>query len=198
MLVNNAGAFFNRRIKTQYGVEKTFLVNHLASFLLTNLLLDTIKASAPARIVNVASDGHKSGNMDLNDLEFSRFYFGMQAYGRSKLANVLFTYELGRRLEGSGVTVNALHPGHVATDIWSTNFSIFGPLLKRLMEIIALSPEEGADNTIYLASSPDVAGVSGKYFDKREAVPSSAITYDTELAQELWAVSEKFTSLQNK
>jgi retinol dehydrogenase 12 len=198
VLVNNAGAFFNRRRKTQYGVEKTFLVNHLAPFLLTNLLLDTIKVSAPARIVNVSSDGHKSGNMDLNDLEFSRFYFGMQAYGRSKLANILFTYELDRRLEGSGVTVNTLHPGHVATDIWRTNFSIFGPLLKRLMEIISLSPEEGADNSIYLASSPDVAGVSRKYFDKREAVPSSAITYDTELAQELWAVSEKLTSLQNK
>ena len=198
VLVNNAGAFFNRRIRTQYGVEKTFLVNHLAPFLLTNLLLDNIKASTSARIVNVSSEGHKSGNKNLNDLEFSRFYFGMQAYGRSKLANILFTYELDRRLEGCGVTVNALHPGHVATDIWRTSFSIFGPLLKKLIGMIALSPEEGADNTIYLASSPEVEGVSGKYFDKREAVPSSAVTYDTYLAQRLWAVSERITSLQNK
>jgi NAD(P)-dependent dehydrogenase (short-subunit alcohol dehydrogenase family) len=193
VLVNNAGAFFNSRNKTGYGVEATFLVNHLAPFLLTNLLLETIQNSAPARIINVASDAHKMGKIDFDDLEFKRFYFGMLAYGRSKLANILFTYELDRRLAGCGVTVNSLHPGQIATDIWRTNFSIFGPALKWLMGLFALTPEEGADTTIYLASSPDVDHISGKYFVKREPVPSSPTTYDTKLAQSFWQLSERLT-----
>lgn len=195
VLVNNAGTFYNQRHRTALGVEKTFLVNHLAPFLLTNMLLDVLKRSAPARIINVSSDAYKSGPQHFNDLEFNRFYFGIRAYGRSKLANILFTNELDRRLAGSGVTVNALHPGHVATDIWSTNFSIFGPPLKKFMSRIALTPEAGADNTIYLASSPDVENVSGKYFKKRTAVKTTAITQDREITQCLWAVSEKLTTL---
>jgi NAD(P)-dependent dehydrogenase (short-subunit alcohol dehydrogenase family) len=194
VLVNNAGAYFNARRKTPYGVEATFLVNHLAPFLLTNLLLDTIKNSAPARIVNVASDAHHHDQMDLNDLGFKRFYFGMKAYARSKLANIMFTYELSRRLEGSGVTVNALHPGHVATDIWRTDFSFLGPILKWFMEQIAITPLQGADNTIYLASSPEVEGVTGKYFVEREAVASSPVSYDENLALQLWETSEMLTS----
>ncbi len=195
VLVNNAGTFCNTRHRTPLGVEKTFLVNHLAPFLLTNLLLDVIKRSAPARIINVSSDAYKSGPQHFDDLEFNRFYFGIQAYGRSKLANILFTNQLDRRLAGSGVTVNALHPGHVATDIWSTNFSIFGPTLKKLVGRFALTPEEGADNTIYLASSPDVVNVSGKYFEKRVATQTTAITYDLNTAQKLWAVSEQLTTI---
>jgi NAD(P)-dependent dehydrogenase (short-subunit alcohol dehydrogenase family) len=194
VLVNNAGAYFNARRKTPYGVEATFLVNHLAPFLLTNLLLDVIQNSAPACIINVASDAHINGTMDLDDLEFQKFYFGFSAYARSKLANVLFTYELSRRLAGSGVTVNALHPGGVATKIFSTDFSIFGPAIKWIVGLFALTPEQGADNSIYLASSPEVEGVTGKYFVKREAVPSAPISYDEKLARQLWELSEKMTA----
>ncbi len=194
VLVNNAGTFFNVRRKTPYGVEATFLVNHLAPFLLTNLLLDTMKENASSRIVNVSSEAHCYGNINFNDLEFRHFYFGFQAYARSKLANVLFTYELSRQLDGSRVTVNALHPGDVATDIWRTNFSVFGPALKWIMGRIALTPEQGAENSIYLASSPEVDGVTGKYFVKREAVASAPITYDVNLARQLWEVSEKITA----
>ena len=195
ILVNNAGAFFNTRRETPYGVEKTFLVNHLAPFLLTTLLLDTLQASAPARIVNVSSDGQKLATMELDDLDFKRGFSGMKAYGRSKLANIMFTYEIARRLAGGNVTVNALHPGHVATDIWRTNFSIFGPALKWVMSLFSLSPQEGADNSIYLASSPEVEGVTGKYFVKREPAQSSPTSYDEGLAQRLWETSEKLTSI---
>ena len=117
----------------------------------------------------------------------------MKAYGRSKLANILFTYELARRLKGSNVTVNALHPGHVATDIWKTNFKIIGPLLKWFMGLIALTPEEGADNSIYLASSTNLEGINGKYFVKREPVESSPIAYDKGVAHRLWDVSSELT-----
>ena len=192
VLVNNAGAYFNRRQRMSGGVEKTFFVNHLAPFLLTNLLLDHLQS--PARIINVASDAHQYGQLDLNDLNFEKSYFGFAAYARSKLANILFTYELARRLEGSGVTVNALHPGGVATNIFSTDFSIFGPLIKGIVSLFTLTPEQGADNTIYLASSPDVEGVTDKYFVKRAAVPSSPPSYDKDLAKRLWEVSEKLTS----
>ena len=192
VLVNNAGAYFNRRQRMSGGVEKTFFVNHLAPFLLTNLLLDHLQS--PARIINVASDAHQYGQLDLNDLNFEKSYFGFAAYARSKLANILFTYELARRLAGSGVTVNALHPGGVATNIFSTDFSIFGPLIKGVVSLFTLTPTQGADNTIYLASSPDVEGVTDKYFVKRAAVPSSPPSYDKDLAKRLWEVSEKLTS----
>lgn len=195
VLVNNAGAFYNRRRETVYGVEMTFLVNHLAPFLLTNLLLDILKDSAPARIVNVSSDAHRYDRMNFDDLGFQRSYSGMKAYARSKLANILFTYELARRLAGNGVTVNALHPGHVATDIWRTDFGAVGPILKGVMRLVALSPEAGADNTIYLASSAEVEGVSGKYFIKREARPSAPISYDENIARQLWNVSAGPTGL---
>lgn len=198
ILVNNAGAFFNRRRMTPYGVEMTFLVNHLAPFLLTNRLLDVLRASAPARIINVSSDAHQYDTMNFDDLSFQRSYAGMKAYARSKLANVLFTYELSRRLAGTGVTVNAVHPGHVATDIWRTNFPFVGPLLKWVMGLFALTPEEGADNSIYLASSPEVEGVTGKYFVKREAVPSSPVSYDEQVARRLWEISEQLVAMPDK
>jgi short-subunit dehydrogenase len=133
--------------------------------------------------------------MDFDDLCFRRGYVGMKAYARSKLANILFTYELVRRFPESGTTFNALHPGHVATDIWRTNFSFIGPALKKVMGLVALSPEEGADNTIYLASSPDVAGVTGKYFVKREPAQSSPLSYDEDIAKRLWEISEDLTSI---
>lgn len=198
VLINNAGSFFNTRRNTSYGVELTFLVNHLAPFLLTNLLLKTLRESEPARIINVSSDAHKYGQIDFEDLAFRRGYAGMKAYARSKLANVLFTYELARRLPSGDLTVNALHPGHVATDIWKNDFSIFGPAIKKIMSLFALSPEEGADNTIYLATSPDVEGITGKYFEKRESVPSSPLSYDEGLANRLWEVSENLTALNRQ
>lgn len=192
VLVNNAGTYFNRR-HIKDGIEMTFLVNHLAPFLLTNLLLEVLKASAPARIITVSSDAHKYDQMNFDDLSFKRGYFGMRAYARSKLANILFTYELARRLSGTGVTANVVHPGQVATNIWRTNFGIFGPLLKWLIGLSALTPEEGADTVIYLASSPEVEGVSGKYFVKRQAVPSSPLSYDEGVARRLWEVSKALT-----
>ena len=195
VLVNNAGTYFNTRHPAPGGVEMTFHVNHLAHFLLTNLLLDTLTASAPARIVNVTSRAHEYDNMDFDDLGFERSYFGMKAYARSKLANLLFTYELARRLAGSGVTVNAVHPGGVATDIWRTNFPVIGPAVKWLMSLFALTPEEGADTLIYLASSPDVKGVTGKYFVEREAIASSPLSYDEQVAARLWEVSEQLTAV---
>jgi NAD(P)-dependent dehydrogenase (short-subunit alcohol dehydrogenase family) len=195
ILINNAGAYFNRRQRTPYGVEKTLLVNHMAPFLLTNLLLDELFKSQSARIINVSSNAHEHARLDIDDLNFERFYFGFWAYGRSKLANILFTYELACRLKDSRVTVNALHPGRVGTDIFKTDFSIFGRPFKWLMERISLTPEQGADNTVYLATSPDVEGISGKYFVKREAVSSSSLSYDEELARRLWEKSEKVTGL---
>ncbi|MGB2896555.1 MAG: SDR family oxidoreductase, partial [Anaerolineales bacterium] len=191
ILINNAGAYFNSRRKTAHGVEMTFLVNHLAPFFLTNQLLDTIMMSPSARIINVSSDAHQYASMDFNDLEFKRGYFGMKAYARSKLANILFTYELARRLTGGTVTVNALHPGHIATDIWRTNFSVIGPLLKWIMGFFAITLEEGAKTSIYLASSPEVEGVTGKYYVRQEAVQSSPMSYDQDLARQLWLVSER-------
>ena len=132
--------------------------------------------------------------MDFDDLGFQRSYSGMKAYARSKLANILFTYELARRLAGKEVTVNALHPGHVATDIWRTNFEFIGSLLKWLMCLFALTSEQGADNSIFLATSPDVPGITGSYFVKRKAVQSSPLSYDVGVAQTLWKVSEDLTA----
>ena len=194
VLLNNAGAFFNARQVAESGVEMTFLVNYLAPFLLTNQLLGVLQTSAPARIVNVTSDAHKFGTLDLDDLGFRRGFFGIKAYARSKLATVLFTHELARRLQGSGVTVNAVHPGHVTTDIWKTSFSILGPPLKYITSWFALTPQQGADTLVYLASSSAVAGVTGQYFVRRKAVPSSPASYDEGTARRLWEISEAMTS----
>ena len=193
VLINNAGAYFNTRRQTAYGVEITFLVNHLAPFLLTNQLLNMLKMSPSGRIINVSSGAHQYGAMDFNNLDFKRGYFGMKAYARSKLANILFTYELARRLDGNKITVNTLNPGHVATDIYRTNFSMIGPFLKWFMGFFALTPEEGAETPIYLASSAEVEGVTSRYFYKREAVESSPMSYDQNLARQLWRVSERLT-----
>jgi NAD(P)-dependent dehydrogenase (short-subunit alcohol dehydrogenase family) len=140
------------RQQKKYGVEKTFLVNHLAPFLLTNLLLDHLQEHA--RIVNVSSRSHLSGQLDFNDLNFDKFYFGTTAYGRSKLANVLVTYELVRRLDDKKITVNALHPGRIGTDIFKADLGSLGPLVKWLVSRVSLTPELGADNTIFLPPPP--------------------------------------------
>ena len=197
VLVNNAGTFFNARHQTPYGVEKTLLVNHLSPFLLTNLLRDTMRMSAPARIVNLSSAAHAYDDMNFDDLDFSHStYVGIKGYARSKLANILFTYELDRRLVGSDITVNAVHPGRVATDIWRSNFPVIGSVLKWGMSLFSLTPEEGADNSIHLASSPEVEGITGKYFVEREAVDSSPLSYDEQVAKGLWDLSEEITGLR--
>lgn len=199
VLVNNAGLFSMTRKETADGFEMTFAANHLGPFLLTNLLLETLIASAPSRIVNVASEAHVYGTMDFDDLHLKRGYGsgGMNAYGRSKLANVLFTYELARRLQGTGVTANVLHPGFVSTNIWSTT-PIIGRFLKPLFSRAALTPEEGARTTIYLASSPEVEGVTGKYFDKQVPVESSELSLDEQVAEHLWEVSEQMVNLNQQ
>lgn len=195
VLVNNAGAMFMSRQESQDGIEMTFAVNHLGYFLLTNLLLDLLKASAPARIVNVSSKAHEGAQLDFDDLECRKNYAGMKAYGRSKLANLLFTYELARRLEGSGVTANALHPGFVATNIGANNIPLFRRPVKWLINRVAKNVEEGAQTSIYLASSPEVEGVTGKYFVDCKPVPSSAASYDEAAARRLWQISAEMVGL---
>ncbi len=196
VLVNNAGAYFNQRHERLGEVELTLVVNHLAPFLLTGLLMGRLLTSKPARIVNVSSGAHHYDKMDFDNLGFQRGYFGMKAYARSKLANILFTYELDRRLGQNGVTVNAVHPGQVTTDIWRTNFSIFGPLVQWLISLNALTPAEGAQPLIHLASSPQAERISGKYFNRMKVQASSAISYDKALAQRLWRLSERLTGYQ--
>lgn len=195
VLINNAGAVFMNRNESADGIEMTFALNHLAYFLLTNLLLERLVSSAPARIVNVSSDAHQAARLDLNDLENRRAFSGFKAYSQSKLANVLFTYELARRMQGRGVTVNALHPGFVATNFGVSNGGFFRPLF-RLLQLAAIKPVEGARTTLYLASSPDLAGVSGQYFAKEKAVRSTAASYDEDTARRLWEVSAQMTGLK--
>lgn len=196
VLVNNAGAVFMQRQESADGIEMTFALNHLGYFLLTNLLLDVLKASAPARIVNVSSELHRKAHLDFDDLQNARRYRGMNAYHQSKLANILFTYELARRLEGTGVTANALSPGLVATNLGMNNRGL-SPLMKRFVDrMMGIGPEEGAQTGVYLATSPQVEGVTGEYFVKQEAVQSSPETYNEAIAERLWEVSAELTGLE--
>ena len=195
VLVNNAGALFTRRQLSHDGIEMTFALNHLGYFLLTNLLLDTLKASAPARIVSVSSDAHRGAQINFADVHGQHRYSGWRAYAQSKLANILFTYELARRLQGTGVTANAMHPGFVATNFGSNNRGFMG-LIVRVAKVVALSPEQGAQTIIYLASSPEVEGMTGKYFVKKKAVQSSRASYDVAAAQRLWQVSAEMIGLE--
>src|SRR6266702_8256765 len=193
VLINNAGAAFPRRRETVDGLEMTLAVNYLAPFLLTHLLLDMLKASAPARFVNVSSATQASGYIQMDDLQAEKHY--RSAYGQSKLAEVLFTYELARRLQGTGVTANCLHPGFVATHFGQRDV---GPAFRLLVKVIGsfgISPEEGAKTSIYLASSPDVEGVTGKYFVKSIPKRSAAISYDESLQRQLWEQSAKLVNL---
>jgi NAD(P)-dependent dehydrogenase (short-subunit alcohol dehydrogenase family) len=190
VLINNAGAIFFQRRLSADGIEMTFALNHLGYFLLTDLLLDRLKASAPARIVNVASAAHSRATLDFGDLQNERRYRGFRTYCRSKLANVLFTYELARRLAGSGVTANALHPGIVATR-FAADGGWRGSALRLAVSVLGVSPEKGARTMIYLATSPDVQGVSGKYFAKEQAVASAPASHDEAAARRLWEISER-------
>jgi NAD(P)-dependent dehydrogenase (short-subunit alcohol dehydrogenase family) len=194
VLLNNVGAMFWSRAETADGIEYTIALNYLNVFLLTQLLLDQLKANAPSRIIIVSSDAHQGSRLDLTDLQGKRSYSGMGAYGRSKLAELLYTYELARRLAGTGVTVNALHPGFVASNFGKNNGWLFR-LVMPLAHRFALPVERGAQTSVYLASSPEVEGVSGKYFVSCRAIPSSKESYDAETGRQLWDLSCRLTGI---
>lgn len=190
VLVNNAGVFVSKRELTADGIECTLAVNHLAPFLLTSLLLGRLKAGAPSRIVTTSSVAHRRVTIDFDDLQMNKNYSGIRAYGQSKLANILFTRELARRLQGTGVTANCFHPGAVRTNL--VRGSAYG-LVWGAASVFFTSPQKGADTAIYLASSSEVEGVSGEYFVKRKQVRASDAAYDDNAAERLWRASEQLT-----
>jgi len=195
VLINNAGLVQSTRTETPDGIETTLAVNHLAPFLLTNLLLGVLKKSAPSRVVTVSSEAQWWGSMDFDDLQSRRKYKGMPVYGMTKLANIMFTYELAERLEGTGVTATCVHPGAVNTRFGTNNG---GPmtLLFRLSKPFMRSPEQGADTLIYLASSREVEGVSGKYYSDRKWIEPQEIALDPQARRTLWEASEDLTGLK--
>jgi NAD(P)-dependent dehydrogenase (short-subunit alcohol dehydrogenase family) len=197
VLLNNAGGTFLTRQLSVDGIEMTFALNHLAYFLLSNLLLETIKASAPARIINVSSGAHFSGKIDFDNLQGERSYSSFAPYGNSKLANILFTTELAQRLEGTGVTVNALHPGLVNTGFGRNNPGILMKIMGVIIPLIARSPEKGAETSIYLASSSEVQTISGKYFVDCKVTQPAPQSADTVVARKLWDVSAEMVHLPN-
>jgi NAD(P)-dependent dehydrogenase (short-subunit alcohol dehydrogenase family) len=193
VLVNNAGALFNKRQETVDGLEMTFALNHMAYFVITNLLLGKLKAGA--RIVTVASNAHRGAKLDFDDLQSRRNYVGFPVYSKSKLCNILFNRELTHRIAGSGVTANALHPGFVATRFGDNSGGLMRTVLKVAKPIGAISPEEGAKTIIYLASSPEVAGVSGAYFYECKPATPTAEARSDEDAKRLWEISERIAGL---
>ncbi len=195
VLINNAGLFSLRRHLTADGYEMTFAVNYLSQFLLTNLLLEQLQAGAPSRVVNVSSSAHFGGHIDFEDIQGERKYGGWRAYSQSKLAVALFTYELARRQHDKRITANCLHPGVVATNIWSRSAGPLGPILK-MTRLFMTTPAKGAETTVYLASSPEVANVTGQYFEKRRPKRSSQESYDEAMAARLWTMSEKLVHLE--
>jgi NAD(P)-dependent dehydrogenase (short-subunit alcohol dehydrogenase family) len=198
ILVNNAGGLFTRRTLTPDGLEKTFALNHINYFLLTILLLDLLKTSSPARIVNVSSRWHeKVAVLDFDNLQGEKKYSGDQAYARSKLCNLLFTYELARRLQGSGVTVNALHPGYVNTGFALNNGLVYQVFAKGAASIFAQKPAQGAQTSIFLASSPEVESVTGKYYAHCKETSSSPASHDGAAADKLWQISLELTGKAN-
>ncbi len=195
VLLNNAGATFTTRQLSVDGIEMTFALNHLAYFLLTNLLLDTMKASTPARIINVSSDAHSGGKIEFDNLQGERSYSSFGPYGNSKLANILFTAELARRLEGTGVTVNALHPGLTSTGFGRNNPGFLMKVMGAVIPLIARSPEKGAGTSIYLASSPEVQSITGKYFVDRKVTQPAPQAADMAVAKKLWDFSAEMVHL---
>ncbi len=198
VLLNNAGGYFNTRQETADGLEMTFALNHMSYFLLTHLLLDTLKATAAeageARIINVSSSAHKVPALTIDDLQRKKAFRGFRVYGESKLMNVLFTQELAERLKSSAVTVNALHPGFVRTGFGRNNAGIVATLLS-VLQVFALTPEKGAETSIYLASSPDVKGVSGQYFVKKKAEAPGKAAQDLNVQHQLWDISAKIAGM---
>ncbi|MFW9947436.1 MAG: SDR family oxidoreductase [Candidatus Odinarchaeota archaeon] len=194
VLINNAGIFNRKRMVTENGYESTFAVDYLAHFLLTNSLLDIIKKSAPSRIINVSSNIHLYFKINFDDLMSEKKYSSQKAYANAKFALVLFTYELARRLDGTGVTVNALHPGHAKTKM-ITPTKKSSKIFQHLISPLIKSPEEAARTSVYLASSPEVEGITGKYYKKCKPVKSHKLTYDESLQTKLWRISEKLVNI---
>jgi NAD(P)-dependent dehydrogenase (short-subunit alcohol dehydrogenase family) len=194
VLINNAGAFYTERKVSKDGFEMTFALNHIGYFLLTNLLLEPLKRAKNARIVSVSSAAHGQGKMKFDDLQMEKKFSGWQAYSDSKLANILFTKELSRRLAGTGVTANCLHPGFVKTSFASGTGGFFGFAFNLVKNLFAITPEKGAETMIYLASSDEVAKVSGEYFDQKKIAKINAEAQDSSVAKRLWEVSEKLTT----
>lgn len=193
-LINNAGVIPRQRQVSLDGFEMQFAVNHLAYFALTNLLLDRVTAAAPSRVVNVSSGAHQGGTLDFNDLQSERRYDPVRVYGRTKLANVLFTYELARRVRSTGVTVNCLHPGVIATQLLADYMNV--PLVEDAIALtLGADATEGAETIVYLAASPEVEGVTGRYFVGRHEARSSPASYDESLQGRLWEESARLTSL---
>ena len=195
VLVNNVGGFWAHRRVTADGVERTFALNHLAPFLLTNLLLDRLKASAPARVVTVSSGAQGMGRIEFDDLQGARSYSGQRAYSQSKLANVMFTNELARRLEGTGVTATSLHPGVVRTNFGAEDQAWYFALISRVALLLLKTPEQGAQTSIYLASSPDMDGITGKFFANRTPKTPNKVAYDTDMTARLWQVSAELVRM---
>ena len=198
VLVNNVGGFWATRHLTADGLERTFAVNHLAAFLLTGLVLDRLKASAPARIVTVSSNAQAAARLNFDDLQGERSYSGQRAYSQSKLANVVFTYELARRLEGTCVTATALHPGLVRTSFSAEDPSRLSKVMIPLLRPFMKAPVRGAATSIYLASAPEAKGVTGRYFANRKPKTSSKASYDTAAAARLWQISADLTGLNTR
>ena len=192
VLFNNAGILTSRRRLTPEGFEQQFYVNYLSYYLLTGLLLDTLRASAPSRIINMTSSSHSSGIIDFDDLQLERNYRGWQAYANTKLMSMVFTYALARRLEGTGVTANCLHPGVIHTNLLR-NFSSVLHLMFHALQRFFKQPDDGAETPVYLASSPEVDGVSGKYFRYCRPMGTTEESYDRDVQERLWAASERLT-----
>jgi len=194
ILINNAGALFASRRVTEDGLERTFATNHMAYVVLTHELRERLIASAPARVVNTASNAHKGARLDFDDLQSAHGYRGFKVYRRSKLCNILYTRELARRWAGTGVTVNCFHPGFVATSFAEQSGGLFSHIV-RMAKTFAISPEEGAETIVYLASSPEVAHVSGRYFYKCRPITPSKEALDDAAAERLWLESTRLGSL---
>jgi retinol dehydrogenase-12 len=198
ILINNAGAYFNKKIITIDGFEKTFALNHLNYFYLTYLLMDLLRDNPSARIINVSSMAHAGIRVfDFENLQGEKKYLGWEAYSKSKLCNLFFTYELSRLLEGTNITVNALHPGYVATGFANNNGPLYKVLTSLGAKLIARKPERGVETIIFLAISPEVKNISGKYFSNFIAVRSSHLSYDRSIAERLWKTSLELVSNQN-
>jgi len=195
VLVNNVGGFWAHRHPTADGLERTFALNHLAPFLLTNLLLDRLKASAPARVVPVSSGAQSMGRIDFDDPQGARSYSGQRAYNQSKLANIVFTNELARRLEGTGVTANSLHPGVVRSNFGAEDQARWFAVMSHVILPLLKTPAQGARTSIYLASSPDVNGVTGQFFANRKPRSANKAAYDTNMAARLWQASAGLVGL---